>query len=348
MTGANIGGSHIALLQIIKNLPESINPLIYLDQKGDVAQLLDNEKIPYIISGSNSRIKIPHSKIALFVFLLRNIFKWRRIIRNLDIGLVHLSDDPFPACILPCARLFQIPYVYHHQIKLPKSRLSYFLSRISKNNIFVSQYIKDDLSYINGDVIYNIIELPPNNGSLDEEKYFKIGYFANFFHQKRPFLFIDAICSLIEKGYPVKAYMYGNEAEILKVEIERYIAIRSLSDKIIVSPFVPNVYSIMAQMNVIVSPARSEAFGRVLAEAMALKIPIVAAADAGHCEIITHGHNGWLFPPDNVEDLISMLEILLKNPEILGSTLENGFNYINENFNQKKIMSQILQCYKGS
>ena len=46
-------------------------------------------------------------------------------------------------------------------------------------------------------------------------------------------------------------------------------------------------------------PSWTEAWGRVVTEAMSVGIPVVAHADGGYAQIIRHGENGFLFHRDS-------------------------------------------------
>jgi glycosyltransferase involved in cell wall biosynthesis len=69
----------------------------------------------------------------------------------------------------------------------------------------------------------------------------------------------------------------------------------------------------MSACAVYVSASRSEAMGRVLLEAMALKKPIVASSVNGVPFYIDDNDNGLLFESENVEDLASKLAVVLGN-----------------------------------
>ncbi len=63
-----------------------------------------------------------------------------------------------------------------------------------------------------------------------------------------------------------------------------------------------------ALADVVVLPSRKpEAFGRVVAEALAMERPVVASAHGGVLDLIKHGVNGLLFPPGDVAALADCL-----------------------------------------
>lgn len=58
-------------------------------------------------------------------------------------------------------------------------------------------------------------------------------------------------------------------------------------------------------------PSRQEAFGRVLVEAMASEVPVVAARVGGIPEVVADGRTGLLVPPEDPEALARALEATL-------------------------------------
>ena len=59
--------------------------------------------------------------------------------------------------------------------------------------------------------------------------------------------------------------------------------------------------------DLVVLPSRDEAFGLVLAEAMACGVPVVATASQGPSRIVDDGETGWLVPVDDEDALAAAL-----------------------------------------
>ncbi len=66
---------------------------------------------------------------------------------------------------------------------------------------------------------------------------------------------------------------------------------------------------------VLAVPSRQEAFGRVLVEAMASGIPVVAARVGGIPEVVTDGRTGLLVPPEDPPALARALELTLADAD---------------------------------
>jgi glycosyltransferase involved in cell wall biosynthesis len=63
-------------------------------------------------------------------------------------------------------------------------------------------------------------------------------------------------------------------------------------------------------------PSRYEGLGCVYLEAMSTEKPVIACRGQGIDEIIRHGSNGWLIGPDEVQELVQALSVLLQNLQL--------------------------------
>lgn len=68
--------------------------------------------------------------------------------------------------------------------------------------------------------------------------------------------------------------------------------------------FVADLQTFFSQIDLLVMPSRSEAWGLAALEAMARGIPVVASDIQGLAEIVEPGSSGWLFPPGDVDALV--------------------------------------------
>jgi glycosyltransferase involved in cell wall biosynthesis len=65
--------------------------------------------------------------------------------------------------------------------------------------------------------------------------------------------------------------------------------------------------SAYASADLFVFPSASETFGNVVLEAMASGLPVIAPRYGGPVDHVSHGVNGFLFNPDQIEDMIALV-----------------------------------------
>jgi phosphatidylinositol alpha 1,6-mannosyltransferase len=70
----------------------------------------------------------------------------------------------------------------------------------------------------------------------------------------------------------------------------------------------------IASGDVLLNPSVTEAFGNVTSEAMACKLPIVAAIATGNSDLVTHGKSGYLVPGDAITQYADHLQGYYDNP----------------------------------
>jgi glycosyltransferase involved in cell wall biosynthesis len=94
--------------------------------------------------------------------------------------------------------------------------------------------------------------------------------------------------------------------------LKRLVAELGLQDTVIFTGGQRNMAEIYSCGNVLVSgnTSKPEAFGRTMAEALAMNCPVIATAQGGALDIVREGKDGWLTPPNDIDTLARSLVIL--------------------------------------
>ena len=98
--------------------------------------------------------------------------------------------------------------------------------------------------------------------------------------------------------------------------------------------------------DIYVSSSCSESFGKVLIEAMACGLPIIATATTGSKEIIEDEENGFLVPIGDSQALAKKILFLLNNPERAEQMGKKGQQMVKKRFDQQKIIKQMIKFWK--
>lgn len=94
-----------------------------------------------------------------------------------------------------------------------------------------------------------------------------------------------------------------------------------------------------------VLPSIAEGLSVAMLEAMSCGLPALVTNVGGASDVITHGTNGWLIPPDEPEILVQSLLTLLSN-DFLRSNLGNASRKTIENkYSLEAVAQQLLELY---
>ena len=98
--------------------------------------------------------------------------------------------------------------------------------------------------------------------------------------------------------------------------------------------------------DMLVSSSAHESFGKVLIEAMACGIPVVATATTGSKSIITDGVNGYLVPVGDYLALSERILFLLGNPEKAVEIGRKGQQLVKDKFDHRESIKKIIDFWQ--
>jgi glycosyltransferase involved in cell wall biosynthesis len=109
---------------------------------------------------------------------------------------------------------------------------------------------------------------------------------------------------------------------------------------------VPNPGKYIQALDILIHCSlKPEPFGRVITEAMALEVPIVAAADGGVLEIVRNGHSALLYPPGDIEAMARAVSQLVQDPGLCGSMIQKARAEFLERFTVDRYVRGVTQVY---
>jgi glycogen(starch) synthase len=94
--------------------------------------------------------------------------------------------------------------------------------------------------------------------------------------------------------------------------------------------------------NAVLMPSWNEPFGKVMLEAMACGIPVIATATGGLADLIVNGVNGFLFEAHAIQKLSIICSKIISNPGILHEMRATTSKPVQEKFTWKHIMERII------
>ena len=99
-----------------------------------------------------------------------------------------------------------------------------------------------------------------------------------------------------------------------------------LGDSIRFTGYMPNpeLLAEVAKARFFVMPSVREGFGIVYLEAMANRCVTVGTQGEGIADLIVHGENGFLVPPDDPEAIVSVIEACIRDPRMADAVALRG------------------------
>ncbi|HII71157.1 TPA: glycosyltransferase family 4 protein [Candidatus Woesearchaeota archaeon] len=147
--------------------------------------------------------------------------------------------------------------------------------------------------------------LAKRNIGIDPNK-LVIGYVGRFGREKDIDTLYEAFIRLKENYPNILLLLVGGELKKPFASMEHVKIVGAQS----------NVVPYYQAMDIYVLPSLTETTSLTTMEAMSCGVPVVVTSVGYIPEYVKHKENGMLFPPKNVERLILLLEMLIKDPEM--------------------------------
>ena len=168
-----------------------------------------------------------------------------------------------------------------------------------------------------------------------------VGIVGRFTPWKGQELFLRLAQAWNERKAPGHFVLAGhafNEEQGFETGLRAFVANQGLGDRVHFVPFLPNIAAALSDLDVLVHASlRPEPFGRVIIEAMAVGVPVIAAKDGGVPEIVEHGVNGLLAVPGSLEDYVRHLEQLASSPQLRSQLGAAGRQNVEARFTLERV-----------
>ncbi len=143
-----------------------------------------------------------------------------------------------------------------------------------------------------------------------------------------------------ERSVPLHFWILGDGP--LRDEL---IAIASDLDNIEFLGHREDIGDYLAAADVLLHPARSEAFGSVIAEAMQHGVAVVASKVGGIPEVVEDGHSGLLIDGADAALYFQAVETLYRDPELRQRLAQAGRQSV-ARFSRSAMVERYLQLYR--
>jgi glycosyltransferase involved in cell wall biosynthesis len=142
----------------------------------------------------------------------------------------------------------------------------------------------------------------------------------------------------------VHVYIAGDGP--LEERIETEIEDRGLGDAVSLLGFRRDIPAVLAASDILVLPSYREGMPRVVTEAMATGLPVVATNIAGIPDQVVDGETGYLIPTGDARALAERVRRLATRPDLRKRMGEAGHRRASENFSATEMVDRTQSVYK--
>ena len=155
-----------------------------------------------------------------------------------------------------------------------------------------------------------------------------VGMIACLKPQKAPLDFVDA-ARRVARRVPTAHFLLVGDGEQRAV-VEEAAREAGLSSRLHLTGWRRDIPAILAELSLLVLTSLWEGLPRVVPEAMAAGLPVVATRVDGTPEAVRDGETGFLVDPHDVQDMAEKIEYLLTHPAVARRMGESGRSRVEE------------------
>ncbi len=358
---AELGGAEISLLTLIEDIQKyGYRPFVVLGSDGPLRKRLEelNSKV-YIYP-----LDFPHFKKP--IPFVKSVFFLTRLVKSEKIQLIHsntLWDNQYGVI---AAKLSHIPHILHVR-GFSKQRNSWkALYNMGCLAICNSKHTKEIfLKYSKfkkkTEVVYNAVDIEKLKPDKKKRSMIRnhygftdvdlvMGMAGRLTEEKGQLALLKILIPILKKQPQYKILIAG-DAKIhtdykYPEQISSLIKKNGLNKNVILTGFLKDMTSFYNALDLFLLPSFREPFGRVLIEAMATEIPVIASRVDGVVEVVDHSILGYLVEPSDADDWLYCIDKLDRNESLRIQFGKAGRKKVSKRFTPDQITYKIISIYK--
>jgi glycosyltransferase involved in cell wall biosynthesis len=298
-------------------------------------------------------------------YWVRTAFEVARIALRAKSDIIHANSFKAGAASLPTALLTGKKLIMHARDFSRGGFLLRLCRRHCAKIVAVSRAVKNDLvrqgaKAENIEVIHNAVDESStaagasdktslHNRTGGDNHEFVFAQVGQLVPWKNHAVFLEA-ASRVAETLPKTRFVlvgddiFGRDSEY-KTSLLQQIRDCGIAERVSLTGWQENMHQVWPRIGCLVHTAESEPFGRVIIEAMAHKVPVIAVGTAGPGEIIENDKNGVLIQPGDVEGLSKAMLRVAQDNELAKNLGQAGYSRAISNFTAEKTTAQMRQIY---
>ena len=345
----NVGGVETGTLDLSKYLVRLGHKVVVVSAGGTLVKDLE-------ASGAKHYVMPVHKKSFFSIYKL--VPALAKIINDEAIEIVHArSRVPAWIAYFACRRTKAVFITTCHGY-YKKHFFSYVMGwgkRVIALSNVIARHMIEDFG-----VLHESIKIVPRSVDMERFKYlspdkkrkdeFNVGIIGRITPLKGHLYFIKAMAKIARQAPKLKIWIVGEapaSREAYKEEIQvlvRRLGLWHCTEFLGTQKDIPGI---LAHLDLVVlATTTHEAFGRVIVEAQACGVPVVATRVGGVIDIIEDGKNGLLVPPADPKSMAEAVFKIYKDPALARVLAENAFTKVKEQYNVELMVKNTLDVYR--
>ncbi|MFA6357554.1 MAG: lipopolysaccharide heptosyltransferase II [Candidatus Omnitrophota bacterium] len=347
----NVGGVETGTLDLSKYLVRLGHKSVVVSAGGSLVKELESGGAKHYTLAVNKK-----SIVSMFKLVPELV----KIIKKEEIDIVHArSRVPAWIAYFACRRTKAVlittchGYYKKHFFGLVMG----WAKRVIAISNVIARHMIDDFS-----VPHDRIKLVPRSVDLEKFKYldpkekrkevFNVGIIGRITPLKGHLHFIKAMAHLSRVIPRLKIWIVGDapaSKEAYKEEVQVLVRRLGLWHCTQFLGTQRDIPGILANLDLVVlSTTTHEAFGRVVVEAQAAGVPVVATKVGGVIDIIEDGKNGLLVPPADHKSMAEAVLRIYKDVQLARELAENAYAKVKEKYNVELMVKNTLDVYRDA
>lgn len=345
----NVGGVETGTVDLVKYLVKAGHEAVVVSWGGELVKELE--------SYGAIHYQLPVHKKSIFT-IIGMIPKLVEIIKKEEIDIVH-ARSRVPAWIAYFAsRKTQRVFITTCHGYYKKHLFSYVMGwarRVIVLSNAVGRHMIEDFG-----VPYERIRLIPRSVDLEKFKYvspdkkrkdvFNVGIIGRLSPIKGHLDFIKAMAKVAREVARIKIWIVGDASsrhQAYKEQIQVLVKRLGLWHATSFLGIKRDIPGILGRLDLLVlATTTQEAFGRVIIEAQASGVPVVATRVGGVIDIIEDRKTGILVPPSDPAGMARGIIEIFKNPELAHKLAENAYKKVKQKYNIELMVKNTLGVYE--
>jgi len=345
----NVGGVETGVVDLSKYLTKNNHKVIVVSAGGNLVGDLDKAGIKHY------ELNVQKKSIFSIIRVVPELIK---IIKDENIQIVH-ARSRVPALIafiisLKTKAVFITTCHGYYKKHLFSRVMALGKFVICPSNIIATHMVNDFgvrreyIRIINRGVDLSRFEfLPP---AKKENKEFTVGIIGRLTPLKGHAYFLKAVSKLIKSIPNLRVWVVGDASQSrqeYKEELKLLARRLGISEHVDFLGHQKDVNAILSKMDVLVlSTVTEEAFGRVIIEAQAAGVPVVATKVGGVIDIIEDEKTGILVSPADADPISEAVLRIYQDKTLANNLAVNARSSLENRFNLDKMYHETFSVYR--